>query len=284
MTSTKQKLINARQKMVDNLTTRGVTADTTMTIDTLADKILLATPIPTNILLETDKTELNTVSDPTAVLTATVTDVNGSPVEGASVEFFANNTSLSSSITTNSSGKCSFSYTSKSHGSFVISCKSVNGKSNAVTITSNFIADIYVSPNGNDSNDGKSIDKAVATVEKAISLVNSGGVVGILNGIYPIYYDIKTDVTINGESKENTIISYKNNYNILLIDAKVIINNLTFKYSDTAMASTTYKVFSSWNSLTCNDIIYFNFTYVHSSFSGSSLTTTNNIIKCQTSY
>lgn len=47
-------------------------------------------------------------------------------------------------------------------------------------------ATLYVSPNGNDSNSGRSEDQALRTVNRAASIVRPGDVVYIREGVYPI--------------------------------------------------------------------------------------------------
>lgn len=160
MASLEDRLKSLRTKMVTNLTTRGVTADETMTLNVLSDKILSCTPIPTNILLEIDKTELNTSTDPTATLTATVTDISGNAVQGVEVEFFANNSSLSPSITslgsgiTNSNGKVTYSLTPSVNCYYYIQAKMVlstgiESVSNEVYITRGIRTKINIEISGN---------------------------------------------------------------------------------------------------------------------------------------
>ena len=90
---------------------------------------------------------------------------------------------------------------------------------------------IYVATNGSDSNLG-TIDSPLKTIGVALTKnVAMGGnkTIIISNGIYQEHdLIINKDVTIVGESKDNTIIDGKNNGRLLYILANTKIYNLTF--------------------------------------------------------
>ncbi|MBI5679340.1 MAG: hypothetical protein HZC47_00350 [Methanobacterium sp.] len=92
---------------------------------------------------------------------------------------------------------------------------------------------IYVNDSsGNDFNDGFSWEFAKKTIKSATGSVNSNGTVNIAKGYYKGVGNnniiIHKNMTINGESKEGTIIDGTNNARIFIInDVNVIIYNLT---------------------------------------------------------
>lgn len=137
-----------RDYLATQLTNKGITVNADDGPLTLAEKVnsILLT---TNIVLETNKTELNTATDPTATLKATVTDVRGNPVKGVTVEFFSNNTSLSQSIT-NSNGVASYDYVGSVSGTYSLTASlsavgvynsSVSNNINMIVINYIFIDD-----------------------------------------------------------------------------------------------------------------------------------------------
>ena len=82
------------------------------------------------------------------------------------------------------------------------------------------IVEIYVSPSGNNNNDGATRETAVATLVKAVELVPEGGIIHLLDGTYKIEMNdywgmnvvlIDKSISFIGESAENTIIDFEEN-------------------------------------------------------------------------
>lgn len=115
--------------MAENLVTMGVSdADPSDGLTTLAGKILEIapvppTPTPASIDLVATNSILSYADGDTTVLTATVLDSNDDPVENATVELYKAGT-LWDTLTTDSSGECSKTYTSAGIGdvSFEAKC------------------------------------------------------------------------------------------------------------------------------------------------------------------
>ena len=115
--------------MADNLVTMGVSdADPSDGLTTLASKILQISPVPptptpASIDLVATNSILSYADGDTTVLTATVLDSNDDPVENATVELYKAGT-LWDTLTTDSSGECSKTYTSAGVGdvSFEAKC------------------------------------------------------------------------------------------------------------------------------------------------------------------
>lgn len=97
---------------------------------------------------------------------------------------------------------------------------------------------IYVSTHGNDSWDGQSANYTTGTngpkftITNATGIVTSGGTVYIENGTYNEHgINIKTNMTIMGQSQENTILDAQEQGSIFSIASglNVTIHNLTFR-------------------------------------------------------
>ena len=107
--------------MADNLVTMGVSdADPSDGLTTLAGKILEIapvppTPTPASIDLTGTKSILSYADSESCVLTATVLDSSDNPVEGVTVNLY-NGSTLWDTLTTDSSGECSKTYSSAGVG------------------------------------------------------------------------------------------------------------------------------------------------------------------------
>jgi hypothetical protein len=107
--------------MAENLVTMGVSdADPSDGLTTLAGKILEIapvppTPTPASIDLTGTKSILSYADSESCVLTATVLDSSDNPVEGVDVNLY-NGSTLWDTLTTDSSGECSKTYSSAGAG------------------------------------------------------------------------------------------------------------------------------------------------------------------------
>ena len=108
------------ETMADNLTTMGVPSTYDEGLTTLAQKILSIgptppTPTPASIDLTGTKSILSYADSESCVLTATVLDSSDNPVEGVTVNLY-NGSTLWDTLTTDSSGECSKTYSSAGSG------------------------------------------------------------------------------------------------------------------------------------------------------------------------
>ena len=108
------------ETMADNLTTMGVPSTYDEGLTTLAQKILSIgptppTPTPASVDLTGTKSILSYADSEQSVLTATVLDSNDNPVEGVDVNLY-NGSTLWDTLTTDSSGECSKTYSSAGSG------------------------------------------------------------------------------------------------------------------------------------------------------------------------
>ena len=116
------------ETMADNLTTMGVPSTYDEGLTTLAQKILSIgptppTPTPASVDLTGTKSILSYADSESCVLTATVLDSSDNPVEGATVELYKAGV-LWDTLSTDSSGECTKTYTSAGIGdvSFEAKC------------------------------------------------------------------------------------------------------------------------------------------------------------------
>ena len=115
------------ETMADNLTTMGVPSTYDEGLTTLAQKILSIgptppTPTPASIDLTGTKSILSYADSESCVLTATVLDSSDNPVSGATVELYKAGV-LWDTLTTDSSGECSKTYTSAGVGDLTFCAK-----------------------------------------------------------------------------------------------------------------------------------------------------------------
>lgn len=107
-----------RDKFRINLSKQGVETLSTDGLTTLSNSISLIKQ-DTVLTLTSDKTSASIGE--TVTLTATLVDINGNPVSGATINFMEGNTTLYSSIT-NNLGVANYSYSSSSTGSKSLQC------------------------------------------------------------------------------------------------------------------------------------------------------------------
>ena len=147
---------------------------------------------------------------------------------------------LDSNVKTTSNGIAKFVYDATVSAEDVVTVASSNATV-LIPINVDVSAEdgiIYVSPNGDDSNDGLTKKHAVKTIAHAIEIAAQGQIVllegvhttGDLGGIYE-------DLNITGEGK--AIIDAQNNNRILYVgsEANVVINNVTMINGYTAQES-----------------------------------------------
>ena len=115
------------ETMADNLTTMGVPSTYDEGLTTLAQKILSIgptppTPTPASIDLTATSSILSYADSDSTVLTATVLDSSDNPVSGATVELYKAGV-LWDTLTTDSSGEVSKTYTSAGVGDLTFCAK-----------------------------------------------------------------------------------------------------------------------------------------------------------------
>ena len=115
------------QLMATNLQSKGVTANASDGLTTLANKILQveSTPIGDNLKLTSDKNILSFYNHEYCVLTATLLDNNGNGVSGEEIVFKANGGVLGT-ITTGDNGVAQYTYQSTGVGDVTITAEGMN--------------------------------------------------------------------------------------------------------------------------------------------------------------
>lgn len=121
-----------RDKFRINLSKQGVETLSTDGLTTLSNSISLI-KLDTVLTLTSDKTSASTGE--TVTLTATLVDINGNPVNGATIIFMEGTTTLYSSIT-NNLGVINYTYSSTVEGSKSLKCV-FDGNTNYNPCTSN---------------------------------------------------------------------------------------------------------------------------------------------------
>lgn len=123
----KEALENLGESMATNLRSKGVTANASDGLTTLANKILQVepTPIGYNLKLTSDKNILSFYDNEYCVLTATVTDNTGVGVSDMQVVFKKEGTILGS-VMTNSDGVAEYTYQSTGVGDVTITAEGMN--------------------------------------------------------------------------------------------------------------------------------------------------------------
>lgn len=112
----------------------------------------------------------------------------------------------------------------------VISVVSVNAanyeQQTAISITIRVYADIYIDDDANPGGDG-SYNHPFQTIKDGLNASEDGDIVYVFNGIYYGYFNIENEITLRGQSKENT----KLNINIIdnLATISVMSSNVTIK-------------------------------------------------------
>ena len=198
--------------MADNLNTMGVSdADPSDGLTTLANKILDITPgpgptpTPASIDLTGTKSILSYADSEQCVLTATVLDSSDNPVEGVTVNLYKGST-LWDTLTTDSSGECSKTYTSTGSGDITFTAE-VDGTLVTETygiedcrdyqpLTSNAHESRWTIPSGVTSVYDNTGWKVSANAYKQVKL---------------------TDKLTNACSVEFTVVDYSNTYDMAII-------------------------------------------------------------------
>ena len=141
------------QLMATNLQSKGVTANASDGLTTLANKILQVgpTPIGYNLELTSDKNILSFYDHEYCVLTATLLDSNGNGVSGEEIVFKANG-GLLGTVITGDNGVATVSYNSQGVGDVTITAECMN-LTKTLSIEDCIIANVNASYTGTSTND-----------------------------------------------------------------------------------------------------------------------------------
>lgn len=141
------------QLMATNLQSKGVTANASDGLTTLANKILQVgpTPIESNLKLTSDKNILSFYDNGYCVLTATLLDSNGNGVSGEEIVFKANGGVLDTVIT-NDNGVAQCTYQSTGVGDVTITAEGM-ALQETCSIEDCIIANVNASYTGTSTND-----------------------------------------------------------------------------------------------------------------------------------
>ena len=141
------------QLMATNLQSKGVTANASDGLTTLANKILQVgpTPIGYNLELTSDKNILSFYDHEYCVLTATLLDSNGNGVSGEEIVFKANG-GLLSTVITGDNGVATVSYNSQGVGDVTITAECMN-LTKTLSIEDCIIANVNASYTGTSVSD-----------------------------------------------------------------------------------------------------------------------------------
>ena len=141
------------QLMATNLQSKGVTANASDGLTTLANKILQVgpTPIGPNLELTSDKNILSFYNHEYCVLTATLLDNNGNGVSGEEIVFKANG-ELLGTVITNDNGVSQYTYQSTGVGDVTITAECMN-LTKTLSIEDCIIANVNASYTGTSTSD-----------------------------------------------------------------------------------------------------------------------------------
>ena len=141
------------QLMATNLQSKGVTANASDGLTTLANKILQVgpTPIGPNLELTSDKNILSFYDDEHCVLTATLLDSNGNGVSGEEIVFKANG-ELLGTVITGDNGVSQYTYQSNGVGDVTITVECMDLQETC-SIEDCIIANVNASYTGTSTND-----------------------------------------------------------------------------------------------------------------------------------
>lgn len=141
------------QLMATNLQSKGVTANASDGLTTLANKILQveSTPIRDNLELTSDKNILSFYDHEYCVLTATLFDNNGNGVSGEEIVFKANG-ELLGTVITNDNGVSQYTYQSTGVGDVTITAEGMN-LTKTLSIEDCIIANVNASYTGTSTSD-----------------------------------------------------------------------------------------------------------------------------------
>ena len=141
------------QLMATNLQSKGVTANASDGLTTLANKILQveSTPIGNNLKLTSDKNILSFYDNEHCVLTATLLDNNGNGVSGEEIVFKANG-GLLDTVITGDNGVAQYTYQSTGVGDVTITAEGMN-LTKTLGIEDCIIANVNASYTGTSTSD-----------------------------------------------------------------------------------------------------------------------------------
>ena len=141
------------QLMATNLQSKGVTANASDGLTTLANKILQVgpTPIGYNLELTSDKNILSFYDHEYCVLTATLLDSNGNGVSGEEIVFKANG-GLLGTVITGDNGVAQCNYQSTGVGDVTITAECMN-LTKTLSIEDCILANVNASYTGTSTND-----------------------------------------------------------------------------------------------------------------------------------
>lgn len=141
------------QLMATNLQSKGVTANASDGLTTLANKILQveSTPIGDNLKLTSDKNILSFYDNESCTLTATLLDSNGNGVSGEEIVFKANGGVLGTVIT-GDTGVAQYTYQSTGVGDVTITAEGMN-LTKTLSIEDCIIANVNASYTGTSTSD-----------------------------------------------------------------------------------------------------------------------------------
>ena len=141
------------QLMATNLQSKGVTANASDGLTTLANKILQVgpTPIGPNLELTSDKNILSFYDSEHCVLTATLLDSNGNGVSGEEIVFKANG-GLLGTVITGDNGVVQYTYQSTGVGDVTITAEGMN-LTKTLSIEDCIIANVNASYTGTSTSD-----------------------------------------------------------------------------------------------------------------------------------
>ena len=141
------------QLMATNLQSKGVTANASDGLTTLANKILQVgpTPIGHNLELTSDKNILSFYDNEYCVLTATLLDSNGNGVSGEEIVFKANG-GLLGTVITGGNGVAEYTYQSTGVGDVTITAEGMN-LTKTLSIEDCIIANVNASYTGTSTSD-----------------------------------------------------------------------------------------------------------------------------------
>lgn len=141
------------QLMATNLQSKGVTANASDGLTTLANKILQveSTPIGHNLELTSDKNILSFYNHEYCVLTATLRDSNGNGVSGEEIVFKANG-GLLNTVITGDNGVAQYTYQSTGVGDVTITVEGM-GLQGTCSIEDCILANVNASYTGTSTSD-----------------------------------------------------------------------------------------------------------------------------------
>lgn len=141
------------QLMATNLQSKGVTANASDGLTTLANKILQveSTPMGYNLKLTSDKNIISFYDNEYCVLTATLLDSNNNGVSGEEIVFKANN-GLLNTVITGDNGVAQYTYQSTGVGDVTITAEGMN-LTKTLNIEDCILANVNASYTGTSTSD-----------------------------------------------------------------------------------------------------------------------------------